>query len=104
MSKEVRKEEIMVDIPKRKELDMLKNQFIYMYTKIYEQFVARHYKGEEMLRMISEGTKTQPKEFNVYINNDVFKVQQSAPKTKLQFEELAEHEISDDEEKKRRKL
>ena len=72
MSKEVRKEEIMVDIPKQKELDMLKNQFIYMYAKIYKQFVARRYKGEEMLRMISEGTKTQPKEFNVYINNDVF--------------------------------
>jgi len=36
MSKEVRKEEIMVDIPKQKDLEMLKNKFIYMYTKIYE--------------------------------------------------------------------
>ena len=65
----------MVDISKQKELDMLKNKFIYMYTKIYEQFVARRYKGEEMLRMISEGTKTQPKEFNVDTNDYVFKVQ-----------------------------
>ena len=41
MSKEALKEEIMVDIPKQKEFNKLKNQFIYMYTKIDEQFVAR---------------------------------------------------------------
>ena len=57
-----------------------------MYIKIDEDFVARHDKVEEMLRMLSKGTKIQPKECNVDVNDDVFKVHQSDAKTKLQFE------------------
>ena len=57
------KGEMILCTSKQKELDMLKNQ-LDMYIKI----------GEGML---SKGTKIQPKEFNVDVNDDVFKMQQS---------------------------
>ena len=75
-SKEVSKEEIMVDIAKQKELNMLKNQVQYMYSKIDEDIVVRRDKGEVMARMMSKGTKVQPKEFNVNTNDELFKFQQ----------------------------
>ena len=74
-SKAVSKEEIMADIAKQKELDMLKNQVNYMYSKIDEDIVAHCDKGEVLARMMSKGMKVQPKDFNVNTNDELFKVQ-----------------------------
>lgn len=100
--KELSKEEIMADIAKQRELDMLKNQVHYMYNRVDDDIAARRDKGEVMARMVSKGTNIKPKKFGIDEDDDLFKVQRSAAKSRLQVETLGEHEKLDENEAHRR--
>ena len=99
--RELSKEEILADIAKQREIDALKNQVHYMYDKIDGDIAARRDKSEIMARMTEKGTGLKPKQFDV-VEDEIFNVQRSAAKSKLQLQKLSEHEALDSNEAHRR--
>ncbi len=93
------KEEIMNDIAKQRELDMVRSQVQYMYDQMNDDIRARRNKGEVMSRMQARGTNVKPSAFGIDEELDeVYKVQKDAAKTKQQLLKLSQQELLDEKE------
>jgi hypothetical protein len=95
---EVTKEDIANEIARQRELDMLKNQVHYVYDKMNEDLRTRRSTGETMANMQARGTKLKPKDFGINENDETYKVQLGAAKSKRRQFTLEQHEILDQQE------
>ena len=95
---EVTKEDIANEIARQREMDMLRNQVHYMYDQMNEDLKARRSTGEIMANMQARGTNVKPKDFGIDENDEIYKVQKDAAKSKHNQFTLTRHEILDQKE------
>ena len=88
------KEEIMNDIAKQRELDMVRGQVQYMYDQMNDDIRARRNKGEVMARMVAQGTNVKPSNYGIDEDDEIYKVQKDAAKSKQQLLKLSQQEIA----------
>ena len=92
------KEDIVNEIARQREIDMLRSQVHYMYNKTDEDIKARRSTGEMMAAMQARGTNLKPKDFGIDEDDEIYKVQKDAAKSKQRQFTLARHEILDQKE------
>ena len=92
------KEEIMNDIAKQRELDMVRSQVQYMYDQMNDDIRARRNKGEVMSRMQARGTNIKPSTFGIDEDDEIYKVQRDTAKSKQQLLKLSQQELLDEKE------
>ena len=92
------KEDIVNEIARQREIDMLRSQVHYMYNKTDEDLKARRSTGEMMAAMQARGTNLKPKDFGIDEDDEIYKVQKDAAKSKQRQFTLARHEILDQKE------
>ena len=92
------KEDIVNEIARQREIDMLRSQVQYMYNKTDEDLKARRSTGEMMAAMQARGTNLKPKDFGIDEDDEIYKVQKDAAKSKQRQFTLARHEILDQKE------
>ena len=92
------KEDIVNEIARQREIDMLRSQVQYMYNKTDEDIKARRSTGEMMAAMQARGTNLKPKDFGIDEDDEIYKVQKDAAKSKQRQFTLARHEILDQKE------
>ena len=92
------KEEILNDIAKQRELDMVRSQVQYMYDQMNDDIRARRNKGEVMAKMQAHNTNVKPSAFDIDENDEIYKVQKDAAKSKQQLLKLSQHDLLDEQE------
>ena len=75
--KEITKEEILTELTRQREMDLMKSQMNYVYDVITGDIEARREKGEILAKMKVNNSSVSPKDYGVKESEEMFKNQRS---------------------------
>lgn len=96
--KEITKEEILTELTRQRELDLMKSQMNYVYDVITGDIEARREKGEILAKMKVNNSSVSPKDYGVKESEEMFKNQLSKAKVEKDIAEIKEHNKLDEKE------
>ena len=96
--KEITKEEILTELTRQREMDLMKSQMNYVYDVITGDIEARREKGEILAKMKVNNSSVSPKDYGVKESEEMFKNQLSKAKVEKDIAEIKEHNKLDEKE------